>query len=101
MVYCVMHYIVCSGGYTIYHLHPIDNSDYVLETQQLQLGTSMLTSEVVIQVIDDDVIEADEEFILTISEITPDGMISSNSFSVNFKIIDNDGTLTPRLHGFF
>ena len=58
----------------------------------------MLTSEVVIQVIDDDVIEADEEFMLMISEITPDGMISSNSFSVNFKIIDNDGTLTPHIY---
>ena len=54
----------------------------------------MLTSEVVIQVIDDDVMEADEEFMLMISEITPDAMISDNSSSVNFKIIDDDGTLT-------
>ena len=56
----------------------------------MQLGTIMLTSEIEFQVMDDDIIEADEEFTIMISEITFEGRVFNNMSSVTVQIIDDD-----------
>ena len=60
----------------------------------MQLDTNMLTSEVEFQVIVDNIIEADEDFTVKITEITPHVMIFNGMSSATIQIIDDDdGTL--------
>ena len=62
----------------------------------MQLDTNMLTSEVEFQVINDDIIEANENFTVIITGITPHVMIFNEMSSATIQIIDDDdGTLIP------
>ena len=56
----------------------------------MQLDTNMPISEVEFQVIDDDIIEADENFTVKIIDIAPHVMIFNEMSSATIQIIDND-----------